>query len=341
MYKETGQGISYPQQWAYFRDLRRKNPETLGKVNATSMQQLLRRLDKAFQAFFRRLRAGEKPGFPRFKSASRFRSMEFRHGDGCRLRFSDRVALYVQNVGEIKIKYHRDLPQGAVVKHVVLKKSLGKWYVYLQVEVPYSEPPIHQGPAVGIDMGLKSLLALSDGQLIDNPRWFRASQRRLRVAQRRLFRRRKGSRRWRKAAFQVAKIHEHIKNQRLDFWHKVSRALADRYSLIALENLTLDFMLKNRHLALSAHDAGLGIFRKLLEYKAADAGALVVYVNPASTSQVCSGCGDVVEKGLSVRIHRCTSCGLVIDRDINAARNILSLALQARSDGAVRAQRSG
>lgn len=333
IYRETGQSVSYPNQWAHFRDLRRESPDTLGRLNATSMQQTLRRLDKAFTAFFRRLKAGENPGFPRFRSASRYRSLEFRHGDGCRLKKEERPVLYVQNVGDIKVKYHRPIPDGAIIKHVVVKRSLGKWYVCLQVAMPNKDMPQRAGPAVGIDMGLKSLLAFNDGTTLDNPRWLRASLRKLRVAQRRLSRRKKGSRRRAKAAFQVAKIHERIRNQRRDFWHKVSQKIADSYGLVALENLNLSFMTQNRNLALSTHDAGLSLFTELLSYKAEEAGAKVVFVDPSNTSQECSGCGVIVRKSLSVRMHRCSSCGLAIDRDVNAARNILDRALNPARTG--------
>jgi len=128
VYKETGKGASYYQQWSHFRDLRNANPETLGLLNATSVQQMLRRLDKAFAAFFRRLKAGEKPGFPRFKGPNRFNSLEYRHGDGCKLRLGTRVRFYVQNVGEVKVKYHRPLPDDAAIKHVVLKRRGHYWY---------------------------------------------------------------------------------------------------------------------------------------------------------------------------------------------------------------------
>lgn len=173
-------------------------------------------------------------------------------------------------------------------------------------------------------MGLSSLVTFSDGTTVDNPRWMRGNLRKLRIAQRRLSRRKKGGNRRRKAARQVAKLHERISNQHRDFWHKTTKRLADTYGLIAVEDLTLNFMMQNRHLSLSAHDAGLGLFRQLLDYKADNAGSQVVTVNPRNTSQVCSRCGEVV---LKVRIHVCPACGLVEDRDVNAARNILGLAL--------------
>jgi putative transposase len=299
---------------------------------------MLRRLDKSFRAFFRRLKAGETPGFPRFKGRDRFHSLEYRHGDGCKLREEGgHPRFYVQNVGEIRIKLHRPLPEGAHLGHVILKRSVGKWYVCFSVELPDIEPIPHTGPAVGIDVGLKSLLALSDGTLYDHPRWLRASLGKLRVAQRRLSRRVKGSCRWRKAAFQVARLHERIQHQRLDFWHKATRELVDTFGRIAVEDFSLAFMTHNGHLALSAHDAGLGMFRQLLDYKAESAGSQVVAVHPHNTSQRCSGCSEKVPKSLSVRTHQCPHCGLVEDRDINAAINILQLSLSSlgRSDQAL------
>lgn len=327
-YQETGEGLTYPQQWAHFRDERRANPDTLGQLNATSMQQLLRRLDKAFKAFFRRLKAGETAGFPRFKGRYRFNSLEYRYGDGSKLRMDDqnRTLFYVQNVDDIKVKYHRPIPDKAVIKHVILTRRNRKWYVCLQLELPDPVVEKHPDPAIGIDMGLHSLLALSDGETVDNPRWLRTSLAKLRVAQRKMARRKKGSKRRRKTAAQVARLHERIANQRRDFWHKVTRDLVDTYGLIALEDLTLKFMTANPHLALSAHDAGLGEFQQLLAYKAESAGTQVVTVNPAYTSQVCSECGVLVEKDLRVRIHVCPHCGLELDRDVNAARNVLKLA---------------
>jgi putative transposase len=335
VYKETGKGIPYYEQWEYFRDQRRASPDTLGKLNATCVQQMLRRLDKAFAAFFRRLKAGEKPGFPRFKGRSRFHSLEFRHGDGCKLRTDrdGRKMFYVQNVGEVKVKYHRPIPGDATIKHVVIKRSLNKWYVCLMLELPDPEPKCStrrggtsSGLVVGIDVGLKNLLALSNGETVENPRWLKSSLANLRVAQRRAARRKKGSKRRQKAYAQVARLHEQIANRRRDFWHKLTRKLVDTYRLIAIEDLTLEFMTQNPYLAQSAHDAALGEFWQLLQYKAEEAGTEVVAVNPRNTSQMCSGCGTIVEKSLSIRIHDCPQCSLKLDRDVNAARNILNLA---------------
>lgn len=315
--------VTYPQQWARFKQARQLFPDTIGLLNASSTQQMLRRLHKAYAAFFRRLKAGETPGYPRFKSRSRFKSVEYRYGDGCKLNDNH---LYIQRVGDIKIKLHRPIPQGATIKHVVLKHSVGRWYVCLMLEMPAPKPRPRSAKQVGIDVGLLHLLALSDGQKVENPRWLCESLGKLRVAQRRVARRRKGSKRWRKACRQVARLHEKIANQRRDFWHKTTQQLVDRYDLMAIEELDLRFMTRNGRLSLAAHDASLGLFRQLLAYKAEDAGTHIIAVDPKGTSQACSACGAVVHKSLSVRVHSCADCGFTTDRDVNAARNILSKA---------------
>jgi putative transposase len=206
------------------------------------------------------------------------------------------------------------------------------------LEVPEPEmaavqPSVAINPPVGIDVGLLRLLTLSDGTELDNPRWLRSSLQQLRRAQRKLSRRPKGSRRRRKARQQVALLHEPVANTRKDFWHKTTRTLVNAYGAMALEELSLNFMLQNGHLSLSAHDAGLGRFDALLDSKAGNAGCQIVRVDPAYTSQACSGCGALVKKDLSVRVHCCPHCGLVIDRDLNAARNIFKLAFECARIG--------
>jgi putative transposase len=323
----TGKHQRALKQWAYFRDWRNSFSDLL--LNASSLQHTLRRLDKAFEGFFRRLKAGETAGYPRFKGKERLKSIEYTYGDGCRLEYDaafDRYVLYIQHVGNIKIKFHRALPSGSEIQHVVLKRKATGWYVFLQLALPQRQLPLplfNCQPQVGGDMGLLRLLSLSDGTLIDNPRWLRHALDELRRAQQRLSRRMKGGKRRKKAALLVAKLHEHVANQRRDFWHKLTTWLVHTYGLIALENLSLDFMLRNGRLSLSAHDAGLGLFQQFLDSKAVEAGC---------------GCGEIVEKPLSVRVHECPNpnCLLILDRDVNAAINILNLALQVGLDQAVR-----
>ena len=330
IYLETGKGLNYGAQWVHFRDQRRSFPETLGQLNASSMQHLLRRLDKSFAAFFRRLKAGEKPGFPRFKSRHRFKSMEFTYRDGCKLRQKEHgpMSFYVQNVGEMRMCYHRAVPGEAKIKHAVIKRVNNRWFVCLMLELPQPEPKYTANRRqVGIDIGLKTLAALSTGELIDNPRWLRESLAKLRRLQRHAARQAKGSQRQRKTFRKIAHLHEQIANQRADFLHKVSSQIIAEYDLVAIENLSLAFMNRNRHLSRSSHDAGFGEFRHMLEYKAESAGIPVIAVNPSNTTQMCCECGRMVPKDLSVRVHKCPGCGLILNRDVNAARNILNLAL--------------
>lgn len=308
----------------------------LAFANYSSLQHTMRRLDKAFVSFFRRVKAGVKPpGYPRYKGRNRFNSFEYTYDDGCRLLQKDKVRFHIQNVGTVRIKYHRPIPDGATAKHVTIQRRLGKWYACLMWESPDTRPPAHGGLAVGIDMGLHHLLALSDGSFVENPRWLQNELAALRIAQRRLSRRKRGSANRREAVFQVAKIHDHIANRRKDFWHKVTTDLATTYGLIALEDLPLTFMNQNKTLARSSHDAGLGLFKSMLAYKAEYAGARLILVNPRNTSQTCSGCGSIVRKDLSVRVHACPNCGLILDRDVNAACNILALARTGPSDANV------
>jgi putative transposase len=228
----------------------------------------------------------------------------------------------------MRLCHHRSIPACAAIKHVVIKRMNDRWYVCLMLELPDPIPaPREVESAVGVDVGLHALLALSDGRIVANPGWLRESLAKLRVAQRRASRRLEGSQRRRKAYAQVARLYQHIADQRRDFLHQLANALVNEFTLIAIEDLRLAFMNRNHHLSLSSHDAGLGELRRLLEYKAEEASTLVVAVNPSHTSQKCSGCGEIVEKDLSVRVHTCPYCGLVLDRDVNAARNILQLAV--------------
>jgi putative transposase len=265
VYEATGKGQSALSQWPYFRDWRNAYGDLL--LNASSLQHTLRRLDKAFNAFFKRVKKGETPGYPRFKGLGRLKSLEFTYGDGCHLDYEpdvDRYVLEVQHVGKLKVKLHRFLPSGSKVKHVVLKRKATGWYVYLQLDTPSRQLPLPGAnglPSVGGDMGLLRLLTLSDGTQVDNPRWLRQALDHLKQAQQRLSRRQKGSQGRKQAALIVAKLHEHIANQRQDFWHQLTAWLVHTYGLVALEDLSLEFMLQNKHLSLSAHDASLGLFR--------------------------------------------------------------------------------
>lgn len=322
-WKRAHISITYYEQANQLKAIRALRDD-FARWNYSAAQQVLRRVDKAFKAFFRRVKAGETPGFPRFKGCSRFCSVEFRFGDGARL--SD-GRLYVQGIGAVKVKWHRAIPTDARVKAVVVKReSDDHWYATFQLEQPDPEPGEHPGEPVGVDLGVTTLAALSTGEMIEAPRHFRKTARKLRKQQRRAARRKKFSKRWRKAQKQVAKTHRMIANQRRDASHKLSRRLVTEFALIAVEALNVHGLSRSK-LSKSIHDAGWSQLRFNLDYKAAEAGSRVVAVDPRHTSQVCSGCGRLVPKSLSVRVHRCPDCGLVLDRDVNAARNILRRAL--------------
>jgi putative transposase len=329
-YQETGRRLGFFKQGPAYAALRHQFPDTIGKINAHCLNQTLRRLEKAYEAFFRRIKAGKKPGFPKFKKRSAFKSIEFEYGNGCKLQIAKngRVRFYIQNVGVIRFCYHRPIPENANIKRATLLRINKRWYVCLMLEIPALQPITRPPFAIGVDIGLKSLLAFSDGTLIENPRWLRQKQIRLRILLRRASRRHRGSHRQGKAYRQVALLYEDIAHQRRDYLHKVTCKLVNQYALVAIEDLSMAFMNQNKHLAFSSYDAGFGLFRELLTYKAETAEVQIIAVDPAYTSQLCSGCGERVEKDLNTRVHDCPFCGLVMDRDVNAARNILQAALQ-------------
>lgn len=301
------------RQWSAWRN-EQPDDNPLRVLNASAGQRVLHRLDSAFREFFK----GQR-GKPRFKRRDRFNSVEYTAGNGAAIKGG---RLYVQNVGDIRVRWHRRLPDGSLKSIRILRKPSG-WYVCFAMEMPDSEPEPSSKPAVGIDVGIHHALALSDGTIIDSPRHLQASLKKLRVLQRMVARRQKGSNRRRKAVRQLARQHERIASQRRDWWHKVTTWLVQEYGVIVLEELNLNFMLRNGSLARAAHDVSIGIFRELLDYKAIEAGVEIVAVNPAYTSQVCSECGCIVEKKLSERVHNCPECGFTADRDVNAALNIL------------------
>ncbi|MGF1473907.1 MAG: RNA-guided endonuclease InsQ/TnpB family protein [Rubrobacteraceae bacterium] len=337
VYEAEERSVSYGEQSGRFKESRQALPG-LATLNFSSAQATLRRLDKAFKAFFRRCKSGDAPGYPRYKPEGRFRTIEFpSHGDGCKLK--DNGRLYIQNVGHIKVKQHR--PVEGTIKTVSLKRSCGKWYVIFSCDLGDAPEADRSGPEVGIDLGLKSFLVTSDGASVEPPRYYRKAQKKLRQAQRSLSRKKKGSTRRGKARQLVAKLHEKVGNQRRDFQHKEARKLVDSHGLIAHEALNIKGIARTR-LAKSTLDAGWAQFLNILQSKAEEAGVAVVAVNPTNTTQACSSCGAMpeVKKTLSDRVHSCP-CGYTADRDVNAALNILNLGRGLRlRDGTYRSTES-
>lgn len=319
--EERKESISYKQQSASYREEKQSN-EYYQSTNFSSVQRTLRRLDKAFKAFFRRVKAGEKPGYPRFKGRNRFDSIEFTYSDGIKIR--DNGKLYVQYIGEIRLKQHR--PIAGNIKTAIIRRNAGRYYVCFAVETE-SNPLPRNGAVVGLDMGVSNLVTTSDGEFFEPPKYLRQSERKLRQKQRKVARRVKGSNRRRKAVRELQRTHKHIANQRRDAAHKIARKLVDAYDIIVVENLNTNGLLKNHHLAKSIADAAWNTFILILAQKAEEAARKLIKVDPRYTSQECSCCGEIVKKDLSVRIHQCPHCGLVLDRDVNAAKNILQKAL--------------
>jgi putative transposase len=297
------------------------------------LQDVLRRLDKAFQAFFSRVQAGEKAGYPRFQGVRRYHSFTYaQYGGGAVL---DGGMFSLSKIGHMAIGIHR--PLEGTPKPVTISREADGWYVCFScAEVP-TQPLPPTGQETGIDLGLESFAILAAGAMIHNPRCYRAAEAYLRRCQRRVARREKGSNRRKKAVKLLAKAHQKLKRQRQDYHHKTALALVRAYDTIYYEDLQTANMLKNHRLAKSIADAAWSTFLSLLVFKAVYAGKQAVAVPPAFTSQTCSGCGREVSKGLSVRWHRCPyeGCGTSLHREHNAALNILAIGKNLSGAGQV------
>ncbi|HWG47559.1 MAG TPA: transposase [Gemmataceae bacterium] len=323
VYQTEQRSFSFVGQCRWFTQQRASNP-FFARLNAASGQETLRRLDRAFAHFFRRIKEGAKPGYPRFKGRDRFDSFTFRsYGDGIKLLDNNR--LRVHNVGTIRVKLHR--PTEGTIKTATLKREADKWFVVFSCELPDVPLADNGKPAVGIDVGLESFLTTSDGEREPNPRYLKKELPALRRAGRAVARKRKGGSKRRKAARRLQTIHARVKNVRHEHHYQVACRLVLAYGLIAVESLNIQGMLGNGRLARAIADAAWGAFVSILKHKAAKAGVAVVEVDPKGTSQECSGCGQEVQKDLSVRWHDCPYCGLSLDRDHNAASNILARGL--------------
>ena len=299
-------------------------------IPASVVQMVASRLSKSLKRFLAGRELGIKIGFPRFKAPNRWHSIQLRqHKTDFALAPDSKHLLVPKKLGSlIKIKLHRPIEGTPKTAHLV-RRADGHWYVLIVCEVEAQTehlPSSCEHPSIGIDVGLKSFLTDSQGNTAPNPRFYRTSQKVLRRKERMKARRKKGSKRRRKAARSVALTHLKIKRQRRDFHFKVAKPYAEGYQVIAVEDLNIDGMVKNHHLAKSIMDASWGAFLDILSAKAENAGHAVVRVNPRFTTQKCFHCGELVQKSLSVRTHVCPFCGYIADRDVNAAQNILKRA---------------
>jgi putative transposase len=315
----------YDQQ-ATLPALKASRPSLAG-VQSQVLQNVAVRIDLAFKAFFRRVKAGETPGYPRFRGKGRYDSLTFPQVPvGCRLD-AEEQRLRVANVGQLKILLHRPIA-GTPKTATITRSSTGKWYVCFSCECVEPAPLPPTGRPVGIDVGLKTFATLSDGQQIANPRFFRCEEHALAKAQRRLSHEEQGTPERAKRRRVVARVHERTAWRRGDFTHQHRRRLVHHFDLIAVEDLSVNRMVHNHCLAKSIHDVAWSQFASLLSYKAAWAGRKFVAVNPAYTSQDCSQCGHrKIDLTLADRIYTCSCCGVVLDRDRNASLNMLGVGL--------------
>jgi len=320
-YRKRGEGVSAYGQMRELAGVREVRPE-YAEIHTHLLQDALTRLDRAYRAFFRRVKAGETPGFPRFKGRGRYRTFTFKDAanhNGVRLLAGGK-RVKLAGIGNVKVKLHR--PVGGRIKQAsVSLDGDGHWYIaFACADVPARPlPPLDT--SVGIDVGITTFAALSDGAMVDNPRPYEMAQRSLATAQRRVSRRKRGSKRRRKAVDLLAKQSARVQRVRLDFHHKTAHAIVQRFGSIAVEDLNIRGLARMR-LAKQVHDAGWAQFTTILANKAESAGREFYRVDPRGTSQECSGCQERVPKGLRVRVHACPHCGLVLDRDVNAAVNV-------------------
>lgn len=325
-WEEAGVSVHKFAQMSRVKDYKKHNPFAAG-VRSHCLQLVVDGLDKAFQAFFRRVKAGETPGYPRFKGCNRFHGFGFKElGNG--FSVSGR-RLKLGGIGRVAIRWHRKIEGEIKTLRVVCKA--GKWYACFSCELDEPKPLSATGKSIGIDVGLASLITTSEGEKIGNPRWYRHAHRLLRVRQRSVARKQKGGRNRRKAIIQLQRASEHVANTRKDFLNKLANRLVNENDLIAVEDLKIPNMVRNHCLSKSILDAGWGYFTSRLSAKAENAGRTVVFVNPAYTSKSCSGCGSIFESmSLSDRWIKC-ECGISLDRDHNAAINIRNRAGRVRS----------
>ena len=317
--------INYYDQANQLKEIKTFDDD-LKEVYSQVVQDVLKRIDKAFKNFFRRVKEHkEEPGYPRYKGKDRYDSFTYPQRG---FKLEDKT-LILSKIGSINIKKHRDIPEDANIKTCTIERDLDRWYACFTVEIEIEEPNYEAiTNPIGIDLGISHLLTLSNGDMVDNAKYLSKSKRKLSRKQRKLSKAKKGSDNRTKRRFETAKTHRKVRDQRTDLLHKISRGLVNAFDLIVFEDLKVKNMLKNHHLAKSISDVSWSQLTNFVSYKAEEAGRRVEFVDPRSTSQECSNCGRIVKKPLNQRTHKCPFCGLIMDRDENAAINILNKGLK-------------
>lgn len=328
VYEKSGKNFDY---YDCAKDLTqlKKSLEWLYDSDSSALQYSLKDLDNAFQNFFRRVKRGEKPGYPKFKSKKCYQNSYKSRMSGTNIKVLNNC-IQLPKLGLVKCRISKEV-KGRILSAMVSQNSSGKYFVSLCCTDVHPEPIPHTGASVGIDVGLKYFAVTSDGEVYKNHRYIRKSQKKLAKLQRKLSRKSSGSKRREKARVKVARLHEHIASQRRDTMHKLSTQLIKNYDFIAIEDLSPKNIMHNSKLTRAVQDASWGEFRRQLEYKAKWYGKRVVEVDRFfPSSQLCSVCGNKWSgtKDLSVRYWTCPACGNIHDRDVNAAKNILNEGLR-------------
>ncbi len=336
-YTYAGKSVSYYEQKRDLPEIKAEIREEYQAIHSQVLQDVLLRLKRTFDAFFRRIENGQEPGYPRFQGRNRYNSFTYPQAGGFTLTHDSRVCF--SKIGSIKVKLHREIK--GTIKTATIKHEAGQWYVIFSCEVEQPELLPTVECEVGVDLGVTHFAALSDGTFIESPRYYRKALKQLEKLQHVLSKKKRDSYRRKKAVHAVAKAHRKIANQRRDFHHKLAKSLVQEHQTIVFEELAITNISRRTKPRLNENgtylpngaaaksglnksilDAGWGQFQHIVSHKAACAGRTVLFVNPKYTSQICSQCGTVRKKSLEERWHSC-ECGCELDRDTNAAINIL------------------
>jgi putative transposase len=316
VYNQHKESISCYDQVTELPNLKAEFPE-FKAVGSQVLQDVLERLDRAFKAFFKRIKQREKAGFPRFKSKYRYDSFTLKQAGW---QLSGRY-LYIKNVGRFKMFLSRPI-EGTIKTVTIRKTSSREWFIAFSCDnvIPKAYP-VATGE-IGIDVGIETFLRDSNDRTVDNPKFYRVSEKLLKRRQRSLCRKKKGSTKRNQTRILVAKAHEKIANQRNHFLHRTANYYLERFKTIYIEDLNIKGMVRNRYLAKSISDCSWGMFFNILSGKVEETDKRVIKVPPKNTTQICSSCGFHMRKSLAQRVHHCPNCNLKIHRDFNSAINI-------------------
>lgn len=321
--------LSCFSQQKFLPEMKQTN-DYLKRVYAQSLCDVAKRVERSFDNFFRGFKTGEKIGFPKFKKRFEYHSFTYpQYKEGNNFGFRDNK-LYLGKIGLVKLVLHRPIPENALLKTCTIIRDIDRYYASISLEISnlLTEKTFDITKAIGIDLGITYLAALSNGELIENPSWFKDFEAKIARESRNLSRKKKGSSNRKKQQIKLAKLYRTLREQRTNFLHNLTSNIIETFDVIVLEDLRIKNMMKNKNLSKAIGNASWFSFRTMLEYKAIEKGKKVIIINPKNTSQICSNCKKKVKKTLAIRTHKCPYCNLVIDRDINAAKNILTKGLE-------------